>query len=275
MIHTSCSDPIGPGFVSGDFTVMSGYSRNGGLLCPLDGTFDGGECIDAEFNFEWDLPVTFPVNACAIEGFTAYQLRVQSLYLTGRALYCDLDSEGNPYLDENGQPDGCNEVDIICLYCQTDEACETWDDDGEVNYVCEEISCQGSLEVTAVTGTVIMGEDDDSTYAWPVPDATISSDNIEFIDVKTNSTISADFLGNQLVLKLENNSDWSDITTPGLVFSFALDSEIIYAVNLQSSTFSEDIIMSYTSDSIILRVPMQNKNPGEIFTATYELTYTD
>ena len=34
-IHTSCSKPIGPGMVFGDFTVISGYSRNGGLLCPV------------------------------------------------------------------------------------------------------------------------------------------------------------------------------------------------------------------------------------------------
>ncbi len=35
-IHTSCSQPIGPGLVRGDFLVVEGYSRNGGLLCPLD-----------------------------------------------------------------------------------------------------------------------------------------------------------------------------------------------------------------------------------------------
>ncbi len=34
-IHTSCSNPIGPGLVSGDFTVIDGYSRNGGQLPPL------------------------------------------------------------------------------------------------------------------------------------------------------------------------------------------------------------------------------------------------
>lgn len=35
-IHTSCSQEIGPGLVSGDFEVLEGYSRNGGLLCPLE-----------------------------------------------------------------------------------------------------------------------------------------------------------------------------------------------------------------------------------------------
>lgn len=35
-IHTSCSQPIGPGLVSGDFLVVEGYSRNGGLMCPIN-----------------------------------------------------------------------------------------------------------------------------------------------------------------------------------------------------------------------------------------------
>jgi ferredoxin/uncharacterized protein YegL len=35
-IVTSCGQPkIGPGLVSGDFEVVRGYSRNGGLLCPI------------------------------------------------------------------------------------------------------------------------------------------------------------------------------------------------------------------------------------------------
>ena len=34
-IHTSCSMPIGPGLVSGDFLVIEGYSKDGGLLCPI------------------------------------------------------------------------------------------------------------------------------------------------------------------------------------------------------------------------------------------------
>jgi protocatechuate 3,4-dioxygenase beta subunit len=37
VIHTSCSRPIGPGLVSGDFEVVEGYSRDNGLLCPLFG----------------------------------------------------------------------------------------------------------------------------------------------------------------------------------------------------------------------------------------------
>ncbi|KAF0193129.1 MAG: hypothetical protein FD165_232 [Gammaproteobacteria bacterium] len=37
-IHTSCSQPIGPGLVSGDFLVVAGSSRNGGALCPIGQT---------------------------------------------------------------------------------------------------------------------------------------------------------------------------------------------------------------------------------------------
>ncbi len=35
-IHTSCSVPIGPGLVSGDFEVVEAHSRNGGLTCPVE-----------------------------------------------------------------------------------------------------------------------------------------------------------------------------------------------------------------------------------------------
>ena len=42
-IHTSCSQPIGPGLVSGDFEVLGGASRNGGELCPVDTPPDGGD----------------------------------------------------------------------------------------------------------------------------------------------------------------------------------------------------------------------------------------
>jgi len=34
-IHTSCSQPIGPGLISGDFEVIGGYSKDGGTLCPI------------------------------------------------------------------------------------------------------------------------------------------------------------------------------------------------------------------------------------------------
>ena len=56
-IHTSCSQPIGPGLISGDFEVISGESRNGGKLCPLK--LDGGyhqsdsDSDDSKSWFSW------------------------------------------------------------------------------------------------------------------------------------------------------------------------------------------------------------------------------
>lgn len=52
-IHTSCSKPIGPGLISGDFQVLSGESRNGGLLCELE----PGTVQDSEQ--EEEAPITF------------------------------------------------------------------------------------------------------------------------------------------------------------------------------------------------------------------------
>ncbi len=44
-IHTSCSQPIGPGLVVGDFEVISGESRFGGPLCPLQTCDFGKPCL--------------------------------------------------------------------------------------------------------------------------------------------------------------------------------------------------------------------------------------
>jgi hypothetical protein len=43
-IHTSCSQPIGPGLKKGDFLVVSGKSLEGGPLCPLPPQPDCGAC---------------------------------------------------------------------------------------------------------------------------------------------------------------------------------------------------------------------------------------
>ncbi|MCP3961614.1 MAG: DUF11 domain-containing protein [bacterium] len=43
-IHTSCSRPIGPGLERGDFRVISGRSRRGGVLCPVLGGDACGSC---------------------------------------------------------------------------------------------------------------------------------------------------------------------------------------------------------------------------------------
>lgn len=42
-LHTSCSQPIGPGTVGGDFAVLAGASRHGGPLCPAGGDTGGND----------------------------------------------------------------------------------------------------------------------------------------------------------------------------------------------------------------------------------------
>ena len=46
-IHTSCSQPLYIGLVKGDFTIVDGYSRNGGQLCEKEPPSDDG-CGDCE-----------------------------------------------------------------------------------------------------------------------------------------------------------------------------------------------------------------------------------
>ena len=46
-IHTSCSEPIGPGSTFGNFDVIAGTSKNNGLLCPIDDDDGaGGDAVD-------------------------------------------------------------------------------------------------------------------------------------------------------------------------------------------------------------------------------------
>jgi len=57
-IHTSCSNPLYVGMITGDFMVLAGESRNGGLLCPGsycgDGDVDPGEACDDGNNLDGD-----------------------------------------------------------------------------------------------------------------------------------------------------------------------------------------------------------------------------
>jgi hypothetical protein len=39
-IHTSCSVPIGPGLIQGDFKVIDAFSLYGGMICPINSPED-------------------------------------------------------------------------------------------------------------------------------------------------------------------------------------------------------------------------------------------
>ena len=52
-IHTSCSQPIGPGLAFGDFLVVGGRSREGGVLCPL-GEDDSDSDSDSDSDCDSD-----------------------------------------------------------------------------------------------------------------------------------------------------------------------------------------------------------------------------
>ena len=48
-IHTSCSQPLYIGLIKGDFTIIDGYSRNGGQFCtPTNPPTDDNDCGDCE-----------------------------------------------------------------------------------------------------------------------------------------------------------------------------------------------------------------------------------
>ena len=84
-IHTSCSQPIGPGMVFGDFLVTGGYSKDGGLLCP------------EETSCECDGKVT----VLELEYSGLLSADIQIIQKKGDVqIYPPLD----PPLDENGNP---------------------------------------------------------------------------------------------------------------------------------------------------------------------------
>ncbi len=65
-VHTSCSVEVGPGYVSGDFEVIEGYSRNGGKLCPLE-PGDDDEDDDDDDDTEGD-DDDEPTETCGSDG---------------------------------------------------------------------------------------------------------------------------------------------------------------------------------------------------------------
>ncbi len=132
------------------------------------------------------------------------------------------------------------------------------------------LSAQATWEGTEVTGTVF-SSDFPGYSDWSDPVSTISFTDIEFIKVSVNATRSADFTENMLILTYENTSPWPNITFGPLTYTFELQEASISAVSLVNSTFSSNIVSSFTSNSITLEVALQNTNPGELFTATFEI----
>jgi hypothetical protein len=158
-IDTSCSDnetTPRSGREYGDFEVVTSFSRIGGLLCPLDP--DASTCTYEEFALQWGLFGEPPVEGsgggyesasaetgadCETLGLITSKFHVQKVYLTGNILMgCD-DPE-DP--EDPEDPVNCIEVDKMCVYCWTYEECETWKDDGRVDYICEEIPCHSPVE---------------------------------------------------------------------------------------------------------------------------------
>ncbi|MFH2029046.1 MAG: SdrD B-like domain-containing protein [Bacteroidota bacterium] len=105
-IHTSCSVDIGPGLVSGDFTVIKGYSKEGGLLCEVTG---GTGVLDKCFSVEVD-ESTLPA------GLTPTLTTVGSLR--------DKDSNPNPSLLCLNSVENEN-LTIDFGYCQNEQPCKS------------------------------------------------------------------------------------------------------------------------------------------------------
>ncbi|MCP4687719.1 MAG: hypothetical protein GY859_06695, partial [Desulfobacterales bacterium] len=61
-IHTSCSRPIGPGMITGDFEIIEAYSLQGGEICPLDCVECDGKVTRLSLMFRSDAAGRIVVN---------------------------------------------------------------------------------------------------------------------------------------------------------------------------------------------------------------------
>jgi hypothetical protein len=155
IIHTSCSQPIGIGLVSGDFEVIDGYSFAGGRLPPIYPCTSPEDCDDAnsctndrcdQCGFCINQPNTEPCDdgdAC-----TSGDLCSQGACVSGSPVDCD---DTNPCTDDScDSGSGCTSTpnrpfdqdgdgydDATCLGNDCD------DTEGTVNPGASEVDCNG------------------------------------------------------------------------------------------------------------------------------------
>ena len=141
------------------------------------------------------------------------------------------------------------------------------------------LTANAAWEGDTITGTVDLPTLPplyDGQMDWDNSTAVVSFSNPEFTLVQTNASSSADFSATTVTLTYSNTTVNSfNITYPEVDYLFeSLDVGPygISSLTLVDSDFSQAglITSSFTSDSITLRMPMQNTNPGESFYATFE-----
>ncbi|MFV8226475.1 hypothetical protein [Christiangramia aquimixticola] len=66
-VHTSCSEPIGPGLTFGDFEITSGSSKTGGELCPVIIEEDCSPCAGKITELTLEYLGTGPINISVIQ----------------------------------------------------------------------------------------------------------------------------------------------------------------------------------------------------------------
>ncbi|RLQ22549.1 hypothetical protein DWB85_06055 [Seongchinamella sediminis] len=127
-------------------------------------------------------------------------------------------------------------------------------------------------------GDEIFAATNDANYAWPTSTAIVDFSRPEFVNQLTNVTIVADFSANQLIFSYTNTSQNVNITLDPINYMFTgldIGGDGITAVTLVESSFAQLIETVHTADSITLKVPQQNTNPGDSFTAVFQISLQD
>ena len=113
---------------------------------------------------------------------------------------------------------------------------------------------------------------------WPQTSATVGG-GIEFTSVLTNVTIQADLGADSVTLSYENTSSFPDVTIGASTFVFTdLDWAnvvgTVVGLTELSSNFGSSFTLSTGPNSLQIDAPQQNTNPGDVFSATFQIETT-
>ena len=202
-IHTSCSKNIGPGLISGDFEVITGNSKNGGLLCPMP---ECGECDGKITNF-----------SLQFNGDVTSTIKVKQK--NNDIVFNDIVGPGEVF-SFNGTDNGTFGTEIK-IYINGDEEGDD-DDDGD-DYIKIHTSCSQEINPGFVVGDfkVITGA---SKYGGALcelaigePEGCAECDGkVNYLTLKYNGSE-----GVNITIKQGNDVILDYFTIPGEELSFA------------------------------------------------------
>ena len=132
-----------------------------------------------------------------------------------------------------------------------------------------------SYAVGSLAGVGIEGHVSGGVQDWPTTNATVGP-GVEFQSILTNATIAADFTPDTVTISYENTSNSPNVTIGPTTFTFDVltwnnTPRSISGLTELATTFDRPIVTQTTAESLQLDVGLQNTNPGDVFSATFDI----